>query len=48
MIAAVSRVFAPELRRPTAATSPFTWLALVVYLAFAMYQADTMLNAFVR
>ena len=24
------------------------WLALVVYLAFAMYQADTMLNAFVR
>jgi len=24
------------------------WLALVVYLAFAMYQADTMLSAFVR
>jgi hypothetical protein len=24
------------------------WLALVVYLAFAMYQADTMLNAIVR
>ena len=24
------------------------WLALVVYLAFAMYQSDTMLNAFVR
>ena len=35
MIAAVSRVFAPELRRPTAATSPFTWLALgTVYLVW--------------
>jgi len=35
VIAAVSRVFAPELRRPTATMSAFTWLALgTVYLVW--------------